>query len=136
MPSPVKMRLAVLEPLLRLVVMDCSPVIDQSAYCSLVIDMTANASDIFVGVMLSELFWFPALVAHHYHAECLSPILRFSSARLASHKNYRILPVTVIEYSSEDNLDYQKEYLQLLVAAYSNASCLDYLVNSKKIIHN
>ena len=46
MLSLVKMRLVVLAPHLHLVVMDCFPAIGQSRYCSFVIDMTANASDI------------------------------------------------------------------------------------------
>ena len=79
MPSPVKMRLAVLKPLLRLVVMDCSPVTGQSAYCSLVIDMTTNTSDIFVGVILSELFWLPALAPPRY-VQYLLPVHHFASA--------------------------------------------------------
>src|SRR6266566_6310478 len=99
-PSLYQMKLAVLEHL-RLVVKDCYPAIVQITYCSLVIDVPANASDIFVGVLLSGLFWLLAPVPQHYHIECWSPVPRFSSARLAHHRNYRILHMLVAKRYSK-----------------------------------
>ncbi len=106
--SPAKMRLAWLKPLLRLVVIDCSPVIGQSGYGSFVIDMTANAPDISMGGMVSGLFWIPALVSQHYCVSRKFPALRFSAARLAHRKNYRILCLLVAKRYSENNLLYHQ----------------------------
>ena len=85
----------------------------------------------FVRVMRHALYQLPILGYCRHHFQCVFPIPDFSFSRLASHNNYRIVPVMAIEYGSEGNLDYEKDYVQLLVAVYSSVFlCLNCLSNS------
>ena|SRR5690242_955930 len=93
--------------------------------------MTANASDRVGGVLLSGLFWFPALASHHY-VQCLIPVDRFASARLAPRMNDRILRLLVAKRYSKNILLYdQKVYDRFSIEMHPLVSRLDYPFDSQ-----
>lgn len=83
-----------------------------------------------MGVMVSGLFWLPALVFHPCSVVCVFPALGFAAARLAYHTYYRILRTLVAKrYSKNIVLSDQKMCVRSSIVIHLLASRIDWPID-------